>query len=262
LGDKQLELGSAAPLLGIVSLFGIHIMITILFIDAVIAPLGTANVYTAATSRILYGLSKDFFPKSFLTRVNKFASPVYCLWINAIVGVCFLAPFPTWTQLVDFLSSVVVFSYLAGPVALVILRKDFPEMNRTFKVLNHKLVAYAGFACCGLMIYWSSLNNLIYLSALAFALIVIYNLFIDKNKSSLSMALKENFFVVAYLLAMLVVKYLHKIEVVSFPLDNVLIIVISCIACKIFIGKKINKEEIARNIERIKAENTDQHSVH
>lgn len=255
LGDKQIASGSAAPLLGIVSLFGIHIMITILFIDAVIAPLGTANVYTATTSRILYGLAKDFFPKSFLTKVNNFSSPIYCLWVNAIVGACFLAPFPTWTQLVDFLSSVVVFSYLAGPVALMILRKDFPDIERPFKVMNYKLIGYGGFACCGLMIYWSNFYNLIYLSALALALIVIYNLFVDKKSESLLTSFRKNFFVIGYLLAMAAVKYFHKEGQIPFPLDNILVILISLIACKSFMKNKISKQEIEVHIEKIKGEN-------
>ncbi len=256
LGDKELAIGSAAPLLGIVSLFGIHIIITILFIDAVIAPLGTANVYTAATSRILYGLAKDFFPKSLLNKVNKFSSPVYCLWVNAIVGACFLMPFPTWQQLVDFLSSVVVFSYLAGPVALIILRQDFPELKRPFKVFNYKLVGYAGFACCSLLIYWSNIDNLVYLTALAMALIVIHNLFIDKTSDGLFVSLKTNFFIVGYLLGMLAIKYAHQNKLVSFPIDNLLVILVSCIACKIFVASKVSRKEIESNLNRIAHENS------
>ncbi len=255
LGGKELAMGSAAPLLAVVSLFGIHIIITVLFIDAVIAPLGTANVYTAATARILYGLAKDFFPKGLLNKLNKFAAPVYCLWLNAIVGACFLMPFPTWQQLVDFLSSIVIFSYLAGPVTLLVLRKDFPDLHRPFKVMNHKLVGYSGFICCSLLIYWSSLNNLIYLAALVSAIIIGYNLFVDKKPSKLFNAIKINFFVIGYLLAILAVKYLHKIHLVAFPIDNLLVAVIACAACKIFVDSKIDKKEISDNLKKIAAEN-------
>lgn len=255
LGDKQLAIGSAAPLLGIVSLFGIHIIINILFIDAVIAPLGTANVYTAATSRILYGLAKDFFPKTLLNKVNKFSSPVYCLWLNALVGACFLMPFPTWQQLVDFLSSIVIFSYLSGPVALIILRQDFPNLARPFKVFNYKLIGYAGFACCTLMIYWSNIYNLIYLAGLTLAIIALYSLFVEKKPANFFSNFKSNFFIIGYLLALISVKYLHQMKLISFPFDNLLIIILSCIACKIFIAKKIGKNEIEENLKRVAAEN-------
>lgn len=186
LGDQKIPSGSAAPLLGIISLFGIHLIINVLFIDAVIAPLGTANVYTAVTARILYGLGKDFFPKSFLEKLNKFSAPTVCLWINALIGACFLMPLPTWQQLVDFLSSVVVFSYLAGPVVLIILRENFPELPRPFMVWNYKLIGYLGFACCGMLIYWSNFYNLICLSLVSLILISIYNLVIKKALKALS----------------------------------------------------------------------------
>ncbi len=256
LGDKELAMGSAAPLLGVVSLFGIHTIITVLFIDAVIAPLGTANVYTAATARILYGLAKDFFPKSLLNKVNKFSAPVYCLWLNALVGACFLLPFPTWQQLVDFLSSIVIFSYLAGPIALLVLRQDFPHLPRPFKVLQHKLVGYAGFTCCSLLVYWSSFNNLLYLTALVVAIIIGHNFFIDKKPAKIFSALKENFFVIGYLLALVAVKYLHKIQLVTFPIDDLLVVIIACAACKIFVSNKVDKVEIEKNLQKIAIENS------
>lgn len=255
MGDKQLAVGSAAPLLGVVSLFGIHIIITILFIDAVVAPLGTANVYTAATARVLYGLAKDFFPHGLLNKLNKFSAPVYCLWLNALVGACFLMPFPTWQQLVDFLSSIVIFTYLAGPITLLVLRQDFPNLPRPFKVLHHKLIGYGGFICCSLLIYWSSFNNLIYLASLIVAIIVGYNFFVDKKSSNLINALKTNFFVIAYLLAIVAVKYLHKEHLIAFPIDNLFIVAISCAACKIFVFNKIDKSEIQKNLQKIAVEN-------
>ncbi len=255
LGDKRLELGSAAPLLGIVSLFGIHIIINALFIDAVIAPLGTANVYTAATSRILYAFAKDFFPKTLLNKVNKFSSPVYCLWLNALLGACFLMPFPTWQQLVDFLSSTVIFSYLSGPLVLIILRQDFPDLARPFKVLNYKLVGYVGFICCTLLIYWSNIYNLIYLAALSAIIIVVYNIFVEKKPANFFTTFKNNFFIIGYLLLLVAIKYSHQIKLISFPFDNLLIIIFSCIACKIFIAKKISKNEISDNLKRVAAEN-------
>ncbi len=255
LGDKELARGSAAPMLGIVLLFSTHIIVTLLFIDAVVAPLGTANVYTAATARILYGMVQEFFPKSFLNKLNGFASPSHCLWLNALVGVGFLLPFPTWSQLVDFLSSIVVFSYLAGPVVLLVLRKELPHIERPFKVVAYKLVGYSGFACCSLLVYWSNINNLIYLAILTAVLIVVHNLLIERKSANLFLVLKNNFFITAYLLAMLVIKYLHHKELVLFPFDNLLIIAISYAACKIFIATRVSKKEIEDNLHRVGVDN-------
>jgi amino acid transporter len=255
LGSKELGFGSAAPLLGLVSLFGIHSMITVLFIDAVIAPLGTANVYTAATSRVLYGLVKDFFPSSLLARLNKFSSPSYCLWFNAGVGVCFLLPLPTWQELVDFLSSIVVFSYLSGPIALIVLRQEFPNLTRPFKLSHPKLIGYAGFVCCSLLIYWSGLRNLIYLTILITAIICAYNFFIEKKAVSLFASFKNNFFILGYLLTIVLIKYIRQSGFIPFPLDNVVVVIASLFACRVFIANKINGAEINNNLIRFSNEN-------
>ncbi|MDE4994499.1 APC family permease, partial [Francisella tularensis subsp. holarctica] len=86
------------------------IIYTILFIDAIILPIGTGNVYTAVTGRVLQAFGLEFFKKSVLTRLNKNHVPIYCFWINFFVSLVFLFKFPTWTALVNFLSSLVLFS--------------------------------------------------------------------------------------------------------------------------------------------------------
>ena len=75
----QIAGSAVAPLLGLVALFGIQSVYLVLFVDAVIAPLGTANVFTAATGRVLYGLANDFLPNSILMRLNRNNAPYICL---------------------------------------------------------------------------------------------------------------------------------------------------------------------------------------
>ncbi len=256
LGDQQLVFGrAAAPLLGLVALFGIHSIIAILFVDAVIAPLGTANVYTAATARILYGLVKDFFPDSWLNKLNRFFSPANCLWFNAAIGALFLLPFPTWQELVNFLSSIVVFSYLSGPISLMILRQEFPDLDRPFKLPCYKLIGYCGFVCCSLLIYWSDFNNLIYLTILIIAIIVSYNLLIEKEARRLTESLKKNFFVLEFLIGISLVKYLHQSQLILFPIDNVVVIILALISCKRFMINKVDGGEIQNNLTRFSSEN-------
>ncbi len=261
LGDQKLVFGhAAAPLLALVALFGIHSIIAVLFVDAVIAPLGTANVYTAATSRILYGLAKDFFPDSALNKLNKFFSPANCLWFNAAVGAVFLLPFPTWQQLVDFLSSIVVFSYLSGPISLMVLRQEFPTLDRPFKLSCYKLIGYAGFACCSLLIYWSNLSNLVYLMILIIAIITGYNVLIEARTRYLIESFKRSFFVLEYLLGISLVKYLHHIQLIAFPLDNLVVILLALISCRRFINNKVDGAEIQTNLTRFSNENLDRAS--
>ncbi|MBY0379762.1 MAG: APC family permease [Burkholderiales bacterium] len=254
IGNDKFIVGTTAPLLGLVGLFGIHIILVVLFIDAIIAPLGTANVYTASTSRILLGLARDFLPKSMFVKLNKNLSPAYCLWVNLVIGACFLLPFPTWTQLVNFLSSIVVFAYIAGPISLIILRKHYANEVPTFKVWNYKLIANLGFIFCSLLVYWSGLDNLSYLIITLFVILVIYGFIVSKG--SFLSALKSNLFVIAYVGSIILVAYLRKLNLVLFPYDNLCIVLISLVMCKVFVNKCLMTNEISINLARYNLENT------
>jgi hypothetical protein len=80
-----------------------------------------------------------------------------------------------------------------------------------------------------------------------------YNLFTEKKKD-LFFAIKSNFFVIGYLLAIVFVKYLHQGGKISFPIDNALIIAISYFACSVFVKKKSSKKEIEGNLKRVTTE--------
>jgi amino acid transporter len=252
--------GSAvAPLLGLVALFGIQSVYLVLFVDAVIAPLGTANVFTATTSRVLYGLAKDFMPNSILMRLNKNSAPYICLWISGIVGMGFLLPFPTWKELVNFLSSVTVFAYLAGPIALIILRQDFPETKRSFRTRYVNLVGYAGFACCSLLIYWSEFMNLFLLTILLLLVVISYAL-ISKT-TNLVNSFKDSWAIIFYLVTLTLISYLRSKKLIPFPADNLLVIASSLIFCYILVKNKLSKTIIAKNLDTLNLE-IEQHAKH
>lgn len=247
---KQITNSAVAPLLGLVALFGINIIYIILFTDAILAPLGTANVYTAITGRVLYGLALDFMPKSILTRLNRHHAPYICLWLSAIIGTCFLFPFPTWSELVDFLSSVVVFAYISGPIALIVLRLEFPELKRNFRVRCYHLLGYTGFAFCGLFIYWSGFKNLFLLSLALLITVAIYAI-ITKNFIKVII---DSIILILYVFAMTLISYLHAQKMISFPLDNLLIILISIISCKLLVKTRLSNNEIKDNLVRLNLE--------
>ena len=249
---NQITKNTVAPLLGLVSLFGMHTLYLILFIDAVIAPLGTANVYTAVTGRILYGLGHDFLPNSILMRLNKYSAPHVALWISAIVGMCFLLPFPTWKELVNFLSSITVFAYLAGPITLIILRKEFPNNQHSFKIKYFRFIGYTGFICCSLLIYWSGFINLLLLSGLTLFLILLYNIF--SKKHGLLEIIKNSCTIIIYLFSLSTISYLHFKMIVSFPIDNLLVSISGFIFCNILVKIRLDKSMIENNLNKIKEE--------
>ena len=250
--DKFSLLAAVAPLLGLLSLFGLHYIYVVLFIDAIIAPLGTANVYTTVTGRILFGLGREFFPQSVLTKLNSCAAPYAALWINALLGACFLLPFPTWSQLVDFLSSLTLLSCLSGPIALIVLREKFPDLERKFKLPYYKLFGYLGFASCGLFVYWSGEHNLYYLVLLIVAVAILYTLIFARDKPL--QVFKHSWYLIAYILVLYAISASHQQQWLSFPLDNLLVFVLSLGFTKIFLLQQDSRENILVNIRKLTAE--------
>ena len=250
--DKFTLIQTVAPLLGLLSLFGLHYIYLILFVDAVIAPMGTANVFTAVTGRILLGLGREFFPKSWLTKLNKAKVPALCLWLNLLIGICFLLPFPTWTELVNFLSSLVLLSCMSGPIALIILRRHFPHLERKFMLKGYRLFGYLGFASCGLFVYWSGTTNLLYLTILTLVVAVIYAfLFAAGN---LLKVFWQTWFLVVFVASLYLISFLHTKHIIAFPFDNYIVILISLVFCKIFVSTHDKPENIAAKIEELKCE--------
>ena len=248
LSDPQKILNlSIAPLLGVVALLGINFIYIILFADAILAPLATTNVCIALGSRELYAISLDFLPNSILTKLNLYKAPYICLCLNGFLALCCLAPSPTWKTLVSFLSSVSIIAYISGPVSLIILRKEFPELKRSFKLVFPKLIAYTGFSFCSLMIYWSSLHNLILLSV-ALTFIVAGLAIISRN---FYRVLKDANPLLIYVFSITLVSFLHTHRYVSFPFDNLIIVGSSIINCWLFSNLHLNHDSIRNNLKQL-----------
>ena len=165
---------------------------------------------------------------------------------------CFLLPFPTWKELVNFLSSVTVFAYLAGPISLIILRQDFPETPRNFKTKYVNLVGYAGFACCSLLIYWSEFTNLFLLTILL--LVVVGGYALISKTSNLLNSFKDSWAIVAYLVSLTFISYLRSKKIIPFPADNLLVIGSALVFCFILVKNKLSKTEISKNLANLNLE--------
>jgi len=251
-GNSQYLLNAAAPLLGLFSLLGLHALFIVLFFDAVIAPLGTTNVYIAGSARVLYGVGMELFPKSALVKLNDKHVPYVALWINAVIGMLFLFPFPTWKELVNFLSSVVVFAYLAGPTSLLVLRQKQPNLVRKFKLKYANLCGILGFVCCSWLIYWSGLNNLSYLCITLIVVLFFYSL--NRSWQKILFSLAKNGSLLIYLGSLWLIALLRSKNLIPFPLDNVFVAITGLVMCYVFVRISLPVSDLAINIDRVNLE--------
>ncbi len=249
---------SAAPLLGLVSLLGLGTLMHVLLADAVVAPMGTANVYAAVTGRILYACGMELRSASWLTRLNQHGSPAVALWINAAVGLLFLLPFPTWRQLVGFLTSVVVFAYLAGPVTLLVLgRPDGPARDIVAPcaaaATRARLVGIAGFLCCTWLVYWAGRQNLGWLLLAVVGAVALHG-WLQGRAAGLQRDLRANAYLIGFLAALYALAWGHDLKLVGFPWDNGLAALVGGMACRGFLRGRLDDPSIARHVQRLRAE--------
>lgn len=154
-GWQQLSFpGDSGPLLGLTLLLGLSIVAVLLLFDAAFSPLGTTLVYTAATSRILYGMALNKHLPPIFLKLNRHQIPYITLYANFLVGACAFLPFPGWQKMVAFLSSASILSYGIGPICLLALRKMQPDQLRPFKLSGSFIFCNLAFYVCNLMLYW------------------------------------------------------------------------------------------------------------
>jgi amino acid transporter len=163
--------GISGPWAGLTTLIGLGWLGTILYIDAVVSPVGTGLIYTTATSRYSVGLAKNgYWPKQYAT-LNANGVP----WIGLITAfvagcVCFL-PFPSWGAFVGFITSASVLMYAGAPLAFGVFRTKLPEFERPYRLPGGAIMAPLAFVVANLVIFWSGWSTL---EGLAAAILVGY----------------------------------------------------------------------------------------
>ena len=250
--------GDSGPLVGLTLLVGLGLVATLLMIDAIISPFGTTLVYTAATSRIIYGMAiNKHLPKMFL-KVNRHKIPYVTLYANLIVGMFSFLPFPGWQKLVAFLSSASILSYSIGPICLLAMRKLQPKTHRPFKLWASVFLCHSAFYICNLMLYWCGFEVLWKLDVALLIGLVVYRVYHKDSSWSQNYPL---YWFIFYMGSMLTLSYIGSFGgkgLLQFPLDLILILPLSIVVLSL--SQKLldleNHKEILFEVEPIASDLT------
>lgn len=238
--------GDSGPLVGLTLLLGLGVVATLLMIDAAFSPFGTTLVYTAATSRIVYGMAiNHHLPKLFL-KVNRHRIPYITLYANFLVGIFSFLPFPGWQKLVAFLSSASILSYSIGPICLLAMRRLQPDTYRPFKLSAHLLCSHLAFYFCNLMLYWCGFSILWKLDV---ALLIGLIIAITYHGKSLLTPNYPLYWFIFYMLSLLVVSYLGSfggIGILHFPYDLICLLPLSIIT--LYLSQSVLNHETHKEI--------------
>ena len=155
------ELGfpdQVGPIAGLARSLGVLWMFYVVFVGAIASPLGAGLINLGSSVRIARGMSHDRYLPRRLSRIGRYHSPGLLIILSFPVGLFLFLPFPGWQELVAFLTGVVVIAYAMGPLSLLALREQLPDLKRPFRLSGAGLICPLAFVLCGLLIYctgWS-----------------------------------------------------------------------------------------------------------
>jgi amino acid transporter len=146
---------NSGPFAGLAGLIGLSWLAFILRIDAIVSPFGTGLIYQTSGSRVSYGLGRNRYFPSILTKTDSRGVPWTSLILSFVGGLVFLLPFPSWHSLVGLVTSASVLMYAGAPLSLGAFRTQVPDAVRPYRLGGAAILAPLGFVIANLIIYWS-----------------------------------------------------------------------------------------------------------
>ena len=211
-----------APIAGVATAAGATWLATILFIDAVISPGGTALVYATSTSRISYGMARNGYVPDRYSRTTKQGAPWAGLITAFIAGCIFFLPFPSWQSLVNLVTSASVFMYAAAPLAFGAFRSRLPDLERPYRLRGGTVIAPIAFILANEIILWSGWDTVykLFVSVAIGYIILTLNRVLHLNPIRPKLHLRSAAWMPVYLIGMLVIVYESKTFDLSGALYN------------------------------------------
>jgi amino acid transporter len=152
--------GISGPWAGLATVVGLGWLSVVLYLDAIISPGGTGLIYTTATSRVSYGLSKNGYAPKVFADTDKRGVPWFGLIISFVTGVVCFLPFPSWQELVGFITSASVLMYAGAPLAYGVFSDRLPQLERPYRLPFGKVLSPLSFVVANLIIYWAGWDTL------------------------------------------------------------------------------------------------------
>jgi amino acid transporter len=143
------------PLAAVSSALGLGWLAALLYADAIISPADTGLIYTTVTSRVSYAMGRNGNAPDQLATTNRNGVPVVGLVVAFVLGLIVFLPFPSWQQLVGFITSATVLSFAAGPLVVGALRRTAPSLERPFRVPGGDVIPLLAFVSSNLIVIWA-----------------------------------------------------------------------------------------------------------
>ncbi len=143
------------PLAALATALGLGWLAVLLYVDAIISPGDTGLIYTTITARISFAMARNGNAPKALEKTTDKGVPLVGLLLAFVIGLIAFLPFPSWQQLVGFITSATVLSFSSGPLVHAALRQQVPDQERPFRLPGGHLIPVLAFWGSNLIVYWS-----------------------------------------------------------------------------------------------------------
>ena len=143
----------------IATTLGLLWLVSLMNTAAVISPFGSALVAVGANARLVMAMTRTRLILDLFARLSRFGVPFNALLLNLVLGWLTVLVLP-FTEMVAAHSSLVVFSFILGSVAVVALRRLAPDYRRPFKLPFVRFIGCVTFILATLIVYWSGWDTI------------------------------------------------------------------------------------------------------
>jgi len=168
--------GDMGPFVGLAAGVGLFWLLKLIYVNAVISPLGAGLIYVTSTARILYAMSRIGYVPKFLSKLNRQRFPFWAVVVNFIFGMFAFLPLPGWQAMVSFLISAMIITYAMGPISLLCLRATLPNKERPFRLPAANFICVTAFYSCNLFGYWTGWETISKLGIVLLTGLVIFSI--------------------------------------------------------------------------------------
>ncbi|MDQ2796207.1 MAG: APC family permease [Actinomycetota bacterium] len=256
--------GSAGPLAAIATLIGLGWLATLLYIDAVISPADTGLIYTTVTGRISYAMAKNGNAPRALAKTTRRGVPLVSLIVTFVMGLIVFLPFPSWQQLVGFITSATVLSFGSGPIVLAAMRREIPNHERPFRIPFGDVIPFVAFYAANMIVIWAGWDKnwrLFVAVLLGFVVLAIFHLTDRANMPAMQWKAGATW-ALPWFAGLAVISYLSSFPTpavgntgaIPFGWDFLVVLALSVVVWMVALKVRLPQAEVERNIEETKAE--------
>lgn len=250
------------PFAEIARALSIDWLMVIIYAGAIIGPLAAGLVYFGSATRSIYAMSNNGYLPTIFKKLTPTGSPVFCIAVNFVVGICMFAPLPGWSTMATFLTSLVALTYIMGPISAYTFRYRFKDMERPFKLPFGRAWCIVAFYASTLIVFWSGweiVSKTSFMIAIAIVVLALYRHFRKDKSKAIDWDFAQSIWFWCYLAAVTLVSYLGSYGGGLGYLDlysaMAILFVICLIANVLAVKLSLSSEKIRQNLNDLSKEN-------